>query len=93
MTTSNHRPSSRKRAARKVSKKPAVKKPVAKKKPFPARASTKPTAKSAVRRNLLAKEALKFVDEAASVLRIGIREGVTRIDAFSVDATGPAHPP
>jgi|688.fasta_scaffold406507_1 hypothetical protein len=91
MTTSNHRPSSRKRAARKVSKKPAVKKPVAKKKPFPARASTKPTAKSAVRRNLLAKEALKFVDEAASVLRIGIREGVKTTDRSRIVAKRKAH--
>ena len=72
-------------------KKLAVKKPKAKKKSLPAKVSTKVTAKSAVRRNLLAKEALKFVDEAASLLRTGIREGAKTTAKSRIGAKKKAH--
>ena len=68
MTTSK-RPASKKIATRKVSKKTATKK-----KALPAKVSTKVTDKTAVSHNKVAKQALGFLDEAAALLRAGIRE-------------------
>jgi hypothetical protein len=86
MSTRKQHPSSKKHAARKVSKKPK-----AKKKSLPAKVSTKVTAKSAVRHNKLAKQALEFLDEAASVLRTGIREGAKTTEKSRIIAKRKAH--
>ena len=69
MTTSKLHPSSKKTAIRKVSKKTVTKKKV-----LPAKVSTEVTNKTAVSHNKVAKQALSFLDEAASLLRDGIRE-------------------
>ena len=68
MTTSK-RPASKKIATRKVSKKTATKK-----KALPAKVSTKVTDKTVVSHNKVAKQALGFLEEAAALLRAGIRE-------------------
>lgn len=68
MTTSK-RPASKKTATRKVTKKT-----VTKKKALPAKVSSKVRTKTAVSHNRVAKQALGFLDEAASLLRAGIRE-------------------
>lgn len=72
MATSKKKPAAKKstpKAKAKASKAPP------KKKTLPAKVSTKATSVPAGREHKLAEQALKFVDEAASVLRSGIRGG------------------
>jgi hypothetical protein len=86
MTTSKRRSAWKKKVTRKTSRKPA-----ARKKSLPAKASTKVTAKKALRHNKVAKQALEFLDEAASLLRTGIREGAKATEKSRIVAKKKAH--
>lgn len=72
-----------------AAKKPAVK-PAAKKAAAP-KASTVKTPIPAGREAKLAEQALKLVDEAASVLRTGIREGAATTAKSRIAAKKKAH--
>ena len=65
MTTKKYHPASKKSASKKV---------VLKKRALPAKVSTKVLTKSTIHHNKIAKQALGFLDEAAALLRAGIRE-------------------
>jgi hypothetical protein len=73
MATAKKKPAAKKSTPSKVKAK--VSKALPKKKAMPAKVSTKATSVPAGREHKLAEQALNFVDEAASVLRSGIREG------------------
>ena len=75
---------------RKVLTKPAVK-PAAKKKSLPAKVSTKVTSTTTLRHNKVANQALGFLDEAASLLRAGIREGAKATENSRIVAKKKAH--
>jgi len=75
---------------RKISTKTAVK-PVAKKKSLPAKVSSKVTPKTTIRHNKAANQALGFLDEAASLLRAGIREGAKASENSRIVAKKKAH--
>ena len=86
MKNKTKRPASKKLATLMASKKTA-----AKKKPLPAKVSTKVSSKTSVRNNLLAKQALDFLDEATSLLRLGIREGAKTSEKSKIIAKRKAH--
>jgi hypothetical protein len=105
MTTKKNRSVSKKKSAlkavkkgvvkmdavkRKISKKPSAK-PAAKKKSLPAKVSTKVTSKITLRHNKVANQALGFLDEAASLLRTGIREGAKATENSRIVAKKKAH--
>ncbi len=75
--------------------KPATKKSVTKslpkKKAMPAKVSSKPKAIPHGREHKLAEQALKFVDEAAALLRSGIREGAATTAKSRIAAKKKAH--
>lgn len=80
MATAKKKPASRKPTTSKAKaakpaakKKPATKKPAVAKKSAAKKVNTKTTHIPSGREQKLAEQALKFVDEAASVLRSGIR--------------------
>jgi len=75
---------------RKISTKTAVK-PAAKKKSLPAKVSSKVTPKTTLRHNKVANQALGFLDEAASLLRAGIREGAKASENSRIVAKKKAH--
>lgn len=75
---------------RNISKKTAVK-PAAKKKSLPAKVSTKVTTKKTLRHNKVANQALEFLDEAATLLRVGIREGAKATENSRIVAKKKAH--
>lgn len=73
---------------------PAKKKPAAKvlpKKTPPPKVSTKATPVPQGREHKLAEQALKFVDQAATVLRSGIREGASTTAKSRIAAKKKAH--
>jgi hypothetical protein len=86
MTTAKHSQVSKKRVARKVSKKTT-----SKKKSLPAKVSTKVTDEAALRHNKLAKQALEFLDGAASLLRTSIHEGAKTTEQSRIIAKRKAH--
>lgn len=75
--------------------KPAVKKPAPKstpkKKAMPAKVSSKTDEIPHGREHKLADQALKFVDEAATLLRTGIREGAATTAKSRIAAKKKAH--
>ncbi len=58
---------------------------------LPAKVSTKVTTKSAVRHDKPGNQALGFLDEATSLLRTGIREGVETTEESRITAKKKAH--
>jgi hypothetical protein len=76
MATAKKKPAPRKSTTSKAkAAKPAAKKKTATKKPAAKKVNTKSTHVPSGREQKLAEQALKLVDEAASVLRSGIRSG------------------
>ncbi len=80
MATAKKKPTAKKPAAKSTAKKPAAAKPAATKTTIPAGREAK-----------LAEQALKLVDEAASVLRSGIREGAATTAKSRIAAKKKAH--
>jgi hypothetical protein len=74
-----------------VPKKSKSSKAAPKKKSFPAKVSSKATSVPAGYEHKLAEQALKFVDEAASLLRGGIREGAATTAKSRIAAKKKAH--
>ena len=73
------------------SKKATSSKSLPKKKALPANVSKKLTSVPAGHEHKLAEQALKFVDEAASLLRSGIREGAATTAKSRIAAKKKAH--
>ena len=80
-TTTSHR----------SSKKATSSKTLPKKKVLPAKVSKKLTSVPAGHEHKLAEQALKFVDEAATLLRSGIREGAATTAKSRIAAKKKAH--
>jgi hypothetical protein len=86
MTTSKKRPATKKAVTRKVSKTSTIRK-----KNLPAPVSAKTTSKTTVRHNKVATQALVFLDEAATLLRDGIRESAKTTEKSRIVAKKKAH--
>ena len=80
-TTASHRPSEKATASKALPKKKAL----------PAKVSKKVNSVPAGHEHKLAEQALKFVDEAASLLRSGIREGAATTAKSRIAAKKKAH--
>ena len=84
----------KKKTAPKTSTASTAKKELPKKKVLPAKVSTKTGKTTPIpsgREHKLAEQALKFVDEAASVLRTGIRDGAATTAKSRIAAKKKAH--
>lgn len=81
----------KKKSAPKTSTASTAKKELPKKKVLPTKVSTKTTSIPSGREHKLAEQALKFVDEAASVLRSGIRDSAATTAKSRIAAKKKAH--